>query len=82
MKILAMIILSFGLLSGMVDINNANKQEIMSLKGIGEKKADAIITYREAHCFKTIDDFTHVKGIGAKFLKKHKSELKVGTCKK
>jgi transcriptional accessory protein Tex/SPT6 len=31
------------------DINSASKSELMSLKGIGEKKAESIIKYRKEH---------------------------------
>jgi len=82
MKILAMIILGMSLLFGAVDINNASKSELMSLKGIGEKKADEIIAHREVKCFKTVADITAVKGIGEKFIEKNKENLKAGECKK
>ena len=50
-----------------VDINQANATQLATLKGIGPKKAEAIVAYRTAHgSFKTVDDLAHVKGIGAK----------------
>ncbi len=52
MKILAMLAISAGLLFGAVDINNATKDQLMSIKGVGDKKADAIIEYRKGHCFR------------------------------
>jgi competence protein ComEA len=54
----------------------------MGLKGIGAKKADAILTYRKGHCFKTVDALTEVKGIGNKFIEKNKKDLVAGKCKK
>ncbi len=65
-----------------IDINHADVKELSSLKGIGHKKAEAIIAYRKAHCFKNVDEIVKVKGIGKKFLAKHKDELKAGSCKK
>lgn len=80
MKILAMLAISAGLLFGAVDINNATKEQLMSIKGIGDKKADAIIAYRKGHCFKTVDDLTAVKGLGDKFVAQNKKDLTVGKC--
>ena len=64
-----------------VDINNASVKELTTLKGIGNKKAEAIVEYRKTHCIKNIDELTKVKGIGKKTVKKNKSNLIVGECK-
>ena len=81
MKILATLAISAGLLFGAVDINNATKDQWMSIKGIGDKKADAILTYRKDHCFKNIQELTAVKGLGDKFVEQNKKDLTVGKCK-
>ena len=81
MKVFAIIAMITTLLFGSVDINTANKAELMTLKGVGAKKADAIITYRAAHCFKSVKAITNVKGIGAKFLEKNKANLEASECK-
>ncbi len=51
-----------------VDINTADSAIIAEhVKGIGDKKAAAIIRYREQHgLFSSVDDLTKVKGIGQK----------------
>ena len=77
-----MILLGASLLFGVVDINNASKKELATLKGIGVKKADAIIKYRGLSCFKSIADFTAVKGIGKKTLEKNIDNLTLGKCNK
>ena len=81
MKILAIMVLGVSLLFGAVDINHASKSELMSLNGVGEKKADAIIKYRKGNCFRTVDGLTKVKGIGNKFMEKNRKNLKAGKCK-
>ena len=82
MKILLIIILGISLLFGAIDINNASKKELMSLNGIGDKKANAIISYRKGNCFKNVNALVDVKGIGSKTLEKNRKNLKVGKCKK
>ena len=82
MKILAMMILSVGLLFGAVDINSAKKDELMTLKGVGSKKADAILKHRKGNCFKNVNGLQEVKGIGPKFIQNNKKNLKAGKCKK
>ena len=71
MKILTIVALSVSLLFGAVDINTASKSELMSLNGIGEKKADAIIKYRKDTCFQNVNALLRVKGIGEKLIKKN-----------
>ena len=82
MKILTMLILGMSLLFGAVDLNNASQKELTTIKGVGVKKASAIIDYRKTHCFKNVGEIVKVKGLGKKFLKKNKANLKVGACKK
>ena len=53
----------------------------MSIKGIGEAKAQAIIDYREKTPFYSIDDLENVKGFGAKTIQKIRKELVVETAK-
>ncbi len=81
MKFLALVVLGFSLLFGAVDINTANQKELMSLKGIGDKKAATILEYRSANCFKSVDDLMKVKGIGQKFIEKNKDNLTASECK-
>ena len=82
MKLFTLLFLSATLLFSAVDMNNASKTELMTLKGIGSKKAESIINYRKEHCFKSVKGLTAVKGIGVKFIEKNVAVMKVGACKK
>ena len=47
-----------------VNINTADKKTLMTLPGIGESKADAIISYREKNgMFSSIEDIMNISGI-------------------
>lgn len=51
--------------SDLVDINTAGLEELMTLPGIGEVRAQAILDYREEHGpFEYVEDLIQVPGIG------------------
>ena len=59
---------------------NLNKADVFvitgSVKGIGDKRAEAIVAYREAHQgFKSIDELAQVKGIGERFVERNRDKL-------
>ncbi|MCB5252362.1 MAG: helix-hairpin-helix domain-containing protein [Candidatus Cloacimonadaceae bacterium] len=49
-----------------IDIRTATKAELMALSGIGDKRADDIINYRERHPFQNVNELINVSGIGIK----------------
>ena len=65
------------ILSESININQATKEELMTLPGIGETKADAIITYREQTPFESIEDLKKVSGIGEKTYEELKTYITV-----
>jgi len=82
MRLFLTLIATIGLLFASIDINNASKKELTSLKGVGEKKAEAIIEYRKSHCFKSVDELINVKGIGKKIIENNRDNLTAGECNK
>ncbi len=60
-----------------ININTAFKKELVTLKGVGAKKADRIIEYRKANPFKKVEDLMNVKGIGRKLFDKNKDLITV-----
>ncbi len=64
--------------SSKISINNASKEELMSLPSIGDAKANAIIEYRTKNgLFKKIDDIKNVKGIGNALYEKIKDYINI-----
>ena len=61
-----------------VNINNATKEQLLTLSGIGESKALAIIEYRNSTGgFKSIEDIKNVSGIGEALFAKIKDSITV-----
>ncbi len=61
-----------------ININTADKVALTTLNGIGDVKAQAIIDYRETNGpFGTIEDITHVSGIGTATFDKIKDHITV-----
>lgn len=60
-----------------VNINTADAATLMLLRGIGEAKAKAIIEYREAQPFETIEDIMKVSGIGEKTFENIKAHITI-----
>ena len=61
-----------------ININTANKTDLMKLPGIGAAYAERIIAYRDEHGpFKSADELQKVKGIGKKKLDRMRKLLSV-----
>lgn len=59
-----------------LDINTATAEELQTLKGIGEKRAEAIIAYRSNNGpFTSTEDLIKVPGIGSSIISANSDEL-------
>jgi competence protein ComEA len=64
-------------IAGPVNVNTADAATISAeLQGVGLTKAQAIVEYRKAHGpFKTYEDLTQVKGIGARTIEINRANI-------
>ena len=63
---------------GLVNINTAGKEELMTLSGIGSTRAEAISRYREIHgAFQSPRDLLKVSGIKEKTYEKIKGQISI-----
>jgi competence protein ComEA len=61
-----------------ININKAGASELTALPGVGQKKAEEIVKYRELNGeFKNVDELVNVKGIGVKMVAKISEMVKV-----
>ncbi len=60
-----------------IDLNKADVSALTgSFKGIGKKKAEAIIAYRDSHQgFKSLEELAEVKGLGQHFMDSNRDKL-------
>lgn len=75
--VLMAFILSAPLLASPVNVNQATAEQLAeNLRGIGLKKAQAIVQYRKQNgAFKNKSDLLNVKGIGAETLEKNNTDI-------
>jgi competence protein ComEA len=76
--LLTVLFLTVNVALAAININKADKETLVTLPGIGDVKAEAIIQYRENNgTFKTPQDLTNVKGIGPKIYEKLSKEITI-----
>jgi competence protein ComEA len=75
--VLLVLLCSFNVIASPVNINTADAKTIgEALTGIGLKKAEAIVKYREDKGgFKTVEELVNVDGIGEKTIEKIKDDI-------
>ena len=63
-RLVALLMLCCSFLFAEINLQTASKEELMSVKGIGDKKADQIIEYRKTNTITKADDLKNIKGFG------------------
>ncbi|WP_141048433.1 ComEA family DNA-binding protein [Aliarcobacter cryaerophilus] len=76
-KFVAILAIFSALFLGAIDLKTASKSDLMQIKGIGEKKADAIIEYRKSNTINSADDLKNIKGFGDTIIDNIKKDIKV-----
>lgn len=80
-KIVALLMLCISFMFAAINLQTATKEELMSIKGIGDKKADQIIEYRKTNKINEPEDLKNVKGIGDSIVSSVKESNMVSTEK-
>lgn len=63
--------------SGKINLNTADVHTLTgSFKGIGAKRAEAIVNYRQIHKFENLEQLAEVKGLGKAFVARNIDQLK------
>ena len=63
-----------------LDLNRATVEELVSLPGIGESRAEAIVAYRTEHgAFERVDELVAIKGIGPSLVEKLADRVTIGS---
>lgn len=63
---------------GRVDLNTASKELLMTLPGIGEARAEAILAYRSEHGrFRSIEEIQNISGIKSSLFEKIREKIMV-----
>ena len=77
--VISAILFSFSslLYAAQVNVNTADAETLSSeLSGVGQSKAEAIVSYREQHGpYKSVEELTNVKGIGTATIDKNRSNI-------
>lgn len=64
--------------SSLINLNTATAEQLMTLRGIGESKAEDILNYREQHGgFGSIEELMQISGIKERVFEKIKDQITV-----
>jgi len=78
-KVLVTLLLMISFASAL-NVQKASKDELMCIKGIGEKKASSIMKYRKSHKLKSAQDLLEIKGFGKALVRNVEKDIKSVSC--
>ncbi len=81
-KIIVGLLLGVSFMFAALNLNTATKDELMSIKGIGPKKAEQIIEYRKKQPISNADELSTLKGFGKGVIENIKSNKLVAQKKR
>ena len=61
-----------------IDLNESTVSELQTLRGVGQKRAEAIVAYRERRPFTRVSQLLNIRGIGKKTLRRLRPRLSIG----
>ena len=61
-------------------VQKASKSELGCIKGLGKKRVEALIRYRQHEQLSSLDELLKVKGIGKATIKNIKNDVKKRVC--
>jgi competence protein ComEA len=74
-------ILTLGLFAmSATQLQTIDRDTLGCIKGIGEKRLNAIITYREKHQVTSLDELLEISGIGKKTIENIRNDVKKKSC--
>ena len=80
-KIIGLLLLCASFIFASMNLQTATKEELMSIKGIGEKKADQIMEYRKTNKINSPEDLKNIKGFGNSIVSNVENDTKVSKAK-
>lgn len=80
-RFFVLIMLGASFLFGAINLQTATKEELMSINGIGEKKANAIMEYRKKTPITKTEDLKNIQGFGDKIVEKIDKAINPTTTK-
>ena len=76
------IISSFLLSMSVSQVNEASKNGLGCIKGIGDKRLQRVIEYKKEHSINSIADLLNIKGIGKGILKNIREDILKKSCRR